>query len=295
MKKVIGLVVAALFLCTPAFAGDQPEYDTVACDATNFFNGFVKKIVCEENLYAGVERINEHSDWTPIDAGEREFFQSNGGQPKPDMCFNWPARGLLYNSRLAEAFNNRWFRWQIVLQKKPQTDLNVNIVDCVTKPNATTVFGSAPFDGAEQTGRYSGFLSPGTFWLVTANPRITVTAVPGPLADPAFATSGAFTLNARVMPGLGSVPLKGALYTSKALWEEGLVVEMPLDGGTDVDLKPTYRLFEGDALNIYVAVPGESTASIRYGRDNVSVKYIAIHGTEYKAETQCGGCQLTSF
>lgn len=297
MKKLIVTLIAVVFMCTPALAGDQPEYDVVGCDATSFFNDLAMDIVCNNNFKAA-QKINEFSDFTDdcdnpvlVDylgapallcnplygaTGFWEYFKTNANQPVVDLCFD---NGYL--SHLATAFNEYWFEWQIVLQKKPQTDLDLNIIDCVVKPNASTLFGSSPFDGAEQTGRYSGFFSPGTFWLQNSNPRVTVWAVPGPNAPAAFQAAGPVLIDARTHPGLLVASLDQALYTSKALWDESIVLVMPETGVLNAAGVAQYRLRSGDRIKVRVDVPEASTADIRYGQDNVSIKYIAIHGTEY--------------
>lgn len=304
MKRIVVLLLAVVFMCTPAMAGDQPEYDTVGCDANNFFNTFVNDIVCGVNNNGQV-LINEYSDFTddcdnPLiiagvpycnlvgASGFWEYFDSNANQPADDFCFaGWgyldppDLQAGQYQSRLATAFNEYWFEWQIVLQKKPQTDLDLNIIDCVAKPNAWTLFGNSPFDGAEQTGRYSGFQSPGTFWLEGGNPKISVWALPGPNAPAAFKQAGAFFIDARNHPGLQTASLNGALYTSKALWDEAIVLIMPETGATNMETETQFRLRSGDRIKVRVDVPEMSTADIRYGQDNVSIKYIAIHGSEY--------------
>jgi len=277
IKKILFLLVAAVFLATPAFAGDQPEFDAVWCDATNYFNDRVKDMVCWNNYNYDWRLINEYSDF------KAENFKQTAGQLKASICF-WG-----YQDALVDAWNSAEFEWIIVLQKKPQTDLDLNIRDCVVKHNSFTPFGDEPFEGAEQTGRYGSPWGQ-VFWVLDANPRVTAEAFPGPYATNGF--EDGFYLDARVTPGLGTVPLVDALYTSKGVWEESIVVIMPEYGVINQSGQLQYRLKQGDRIKVTVTVPWNNTADIRYGAGNVTIKYIGIHGTEYLTDwwDWCGPC-----
>jgi hypothetical protein len=202
VKKILMMIVALAFLATPAFAGDQPEYDAVGCDSENIFNGAAQLIVCQGNK-VGAKKINEYSNfktgcclnpvfypgmgWTcdPLynpDPQACESFSSDGEDPAKDICFGecdeeTGNAASVYESRLGTAFNGHFWKYRIVLQKKPQTDLDINIYDCVVKPNSFTMFGDEFMEGAEQTGRYGGFTNPGSFWLPLGNPTITARAI----------------------------------------------------------------------------------------------------------------------
>ncbi len=208
-----------------------------------------------------------------------EYFKQTAGQAKPDPCF--PE----YMSHLVDAWNSAEFTWQIVLQLKPDTDLDINIRDCVLKMNSQTPFGEGPFEGAIQTGRY---MMPWgqVFWLIDSNPRITVKALPGRYHTAGFPCEG-FTLTARTTPALANVLLNQMLYTSKGMWEESIVVVMPETGVVNAAGETEYRLKQGDKINIQVQVPGTNTADIYYGKDNVAIKYVGITGTGYLNAVPC--------
>ena len=315
IKKILVMFAVLAFMCTPAVAGDQPEYDVVGCDATNYFNDLARNIVCNNNIKNGL-LINEHSDFTddcdnPVIISQNnllisvcdkvfgatdfwEYFETNANQNGVDPCF--PG----YNSHLATAFNSYFFEWQIVLQKKPQTDLNLSIRDCVLKFNSFTLFGTSPLEGAEQTGRISMFGMPGSIWITTANPTITANAYPGPNAP--FVPH--FNLDARKLPGLDLVAMDGVFYTSKGLWEETIVLVMPETGVLNAhNGTPMFRLRSGDRIRVRVDIPEDSTANINYGEDNVSINYVGIHGTEYidtanpnnmnEGDLLCGNCSTS--
>lgn len=302
MKKILLALVVLAFMATPAVAGNQPEFDAVGCDATNFFIDNVLKAVCANSVYFD-KNINLLSDFTKkmVDGKEvagPEGFTTTAGQLWPDPCFDvtatnpgneFPVRaGCTYKSALTDPWNEAIYTWKIVLQKKPESDIDLNIRDCVLKHNEFDVWGES-----EQTGRYRAPWGQLIF-VESANPAVTVTAAPGPFATPGFTKP--FGLDARLMPGLGLVSLDEALYTSKSLFEESLVMKLPATGGFNQAGDGEYNLKQGDIITITVTIPPNNTVDLFYGKDNVMLKYIGIVGTEYtgnecKSGSTCGGCE----
>jgi len=280
MKKILLALMALAFIATPAVAGNQPEFDAVACDASNYFSDFVRTAVCNNGTVVhptlGLIKINEYS------AFPNESFFTTAGQPYLDPCFNNLRPGCQYTSALTDPWNEAIYRWVIVLQKKPESDINLNIRDCVLKHNLFNVWTEC-----EQTGRYRAPWGE-LFFVPTANPSVTVTVAPGPFATPGF--TAAFTLDARTMPGLALAALDDAVYTSKCLWEETLVIKLPTTGGVNVGGQSEYNLKQGDVITVLVTIPGNNTVDLFYGQDNVSLEYIGIVGTEYVSSTFCGLC-----
>ena len=277
MKKILLIILVAAFMATPvmvtpAFAGNIPEFDAVGCDATNYFNDAIKWSVVDNNTDGFGYPINWWSDFTPYPYQD-EFFRNTAGQLYPDPCF--PE----YLSALTDAYNEAIYQWRIVLQMKPESDINLNIVDCVLKHNEFDIWTSA-----EQTGRYRAPWGQ-LFFVPTANPSVTVKAIPGKYATPGFHSP--FIMDARTLPGLFPIPLIDAQYTSKALWEEGIVMVLPETGLTNCEGQSVYNLKQGDAIDVIVSIPGNNTADIRYGSDNVILKYIGIVGTEYCSTYEC--------
>lgn len=262
--KLIALVVAGLFLAVPAWAGNIPEFDAVGCDATNYFarsnSAQYGQVIANNVGYNGP--INYWSAFPGI-----EFFRNTAGQLFPDPCF--PE----YLSALTDAWNEAVYEWLIVLQMKPESDINVNVYDCVLKHNTFDIWS-----GAEQTGRYRAPWGQ-LFFVPTANPIMSVAAYPGPYATPGFFSP--MTLDARVMPGLDLVPMDGQLYTSKALWSEGLVMALPQTGNVNASGQAEYNLKQGDRIYVRVEIPGNNTVDLFYGQDNIILKYIGIVGTWY--------------
>ena len=300
IKKILVLIVAMALMCTPAFAGEQPEYDVVGCDADAAFNDFIKVLVCQQNAGFGTYTLlNQFSNFCFYNTTTAAYDcrNTNGREhwvPPSipgaglDPCFTPPFTGLP-NQLLAKvgAGNPGTWKWIIVLQKKPETDLNVNIVDCVVKMNSPTMFGDEAFEGAFQTGWMLYPWGELAFDL-TRNPKITVNALPGPFAG----FTAPFNVNSRTLTGLSVVPLLDAYYTSKGPWEEGIVVAKPVTG----DPGQT-TLIQGDALEITITLPPTNTADVRYGQQSVVVKYVGIHGDIFPdmrplpvPQAACGPC-----
>jgi len=260
-KRLLVLTIALTFLSVPAFAGDRPEFDAVGDDSANYFNDAVKDLVVANNPWNTNSAFPEF--WRFINdvwIGE-QFYPP--AQLTADLCFP------NYVSAYTQWRRTALYTWKIVLQMDPQSDLDINIVDCVVKHNSQTVFGENPFEGADQTGRYQ--LPDGTpVFNPGANPMVTATAYPGPYAVYGF--TAPFVLTNRTQGGLYLVPFDRLPYTSKALWEEGLVAVMP-------DYGAGYPLSAGDMIKIDILIPPINTVDIRYGSDNVVIKYVGITGT----------------
>jgi hypothetical protein len=277
LKKLGILVLFAAFISAPALAGNTPEFDVVGDDSANFFNDAVKELVVNSNIQAGI-LINYLSDWTggvpfryPVrDVKElapypiQEFFASLGA-PQPDDCFDG-LNGLPYESYRTAAIYEGVYQWLIVLQMAPESDIDLNIRDCVTKENQTNIWVYA-----QQTGRWRDTNSR-LQWRPRLNPQVTAYAIPGPRS--AWGWDTPFLMRARKVPtsALGLVDLDGTVrFTSKALWEEGIVMELP-EGEND-----SFLLREGDMIFVQFIIPRNHPADVRYGVDNVSLKYIGVN------------------
>jgi len=300
LVKTLALAAAAMLIALPVMAGEQPEYDAVGCDATTFFaQDIVHQLVVCNNIKLG-KKIECYSDWakqgsfdsatgcqtfpekdthispegaTIVDKTYDEWFSTDAGQADCDVCFP----GLC--SYKTTAANSGQYIWQIELQKKPATDLDLIIHDCVVKPNSQTPFGSNPFEGAAQTGR-TFTVGGASFFTDGFNPAVTVLALPGKYKTSGFPAAG-FILDARRVPGLGNVvPLQTALFTSKGIWSEDIVIKMPENGGTNALGTPTVRLKQGDKLKITVDVPFTNPVDISYAPQSVLVEFVAEYGTE---------------
>jgi hypothetical protein len=153
----------------------------------------------------------------------------------------------------------------------PETDLDLNIRDCVLKENQRNIWVYA-----QQTGRWRQTNGKLVF-AKNKNPRVTVKALPG-IRQPG--APAPFIMDARRMPGLGLTALDAKLYTSKALWEEGIVMKLPEPGTFNQLGQPVFVLREGDLLAVKIDVPWNNPVDIYYGPDNVVIKYVGIIGMD---------------
>jgi hypothetical protein len=282
-KKILLALFLSLFLASSAWAGNIPEFDAVGCDAINFFarTNLPYMVVTWQNdgYYGGIEWKSVFPKGT---YSNYEEFWTQAGQLFPDPCWGFDGRsvndlnsiacqGLM--SAMTDAWNQGVYKWRIVLQMKPESDINVNIYDCVLKHNSFDIW-----EGADQTGRYRAPWGELVF-VPTANPTMTVKAIPGPLATPGFTSP--LTLDARTLPGLTLVAMEDQLYTSKAHWEEGIVLALPKTGETNTSGQTEYNLKQGDVIEVTVEIPYNNTVDLFYGADNVLLKYIGVIGTWY--------------
>lgn len=269
------ILISALFMSSVAFAATTPEFDAVGDDSANYFNGAIENSVIANNTDGFGVVINEDSDFTGFWWGE-SFSPTVGLYPDP--CF--PG----YLSVLTAKRNTGSYEWRIVLQMKPQTDLDLNIVDCILDG-----YGDDIWTNAGQTGRYVK-ASGAKVFMKAANPSVTVEAIAGPCSI----FSGSFFMDARKMPSLNKGALVDAKYTSKALWEEGLVMVLPQTGNINKSNQNVYDLHQGDILKVNIVVPRNNTVDVRYGKDNVVVKYVGLVNTELTAGMFIDGMLVTA-
>jgi hypothetical protein len=265
VKKLALILLALTFMTVPVMAGNIPEFDVVGDDTANVFNDAVKDLVIANNP------INNDSDFTGVNyRGEpAEFFKSTAASPRLDPCFGLPEFDNYLSRKAGPWFQNQ-YEYRIVLQMAPETDLNINIRDCILKENQRNIWFYA-----QQAARYrksNGKL----IFNKSASPLIYATAYSGFRNAINFPP---YFLNARKMPTLGKVCLNGKKYTSKALWEEGIVVEMP-EGQFNNCGQVMYPLREGDLIHVKIEIPFNNPVDYWYGPDNISIKYVGIIGLE---------------
>lgn len=305
--KLSLVLVLACLLAGPAMAGNVPEFDAVYCDNENYFalGNFAQFGQVIFNNYWNGQAINfqsyfpaETADGTVIapedvdrdnypDIVYGEFYFSTAGDLDWDPCF--PDMCVQFESALTSVWNSGEYYWSIVLQMKPESDINLNIYDCVMKHNEFDPWGWWDDASAEQTGRYresNGYVA----WVLSANPTVTVKAFPGPYATSGF--EDAFYMDARMLPTLQTVALNDVLYTSKALWDEDIVMIMPETMQTNSSDQDTFFLKQGDRIEVQIKVPYNNTADVRYGPDSVMLKYIGIVG-HYQFGEYCNGMECS--
>jgi len=264
MKKTIvtTLAFSVLMGAAVAQAGNIPEFDAVGNDAMNYFaarNSAQYGQVIKNN-------VGNKGQLELMSAFRCERFYQEAGALIDDPVFP----GML--TALTDVWNEGYYEWWICLQMKPESDLNINIYDSVLKHNEFS-----PWWAAEQTGRYRMPWGQLMFNAI-ANPQITVTAYPGPyqVSNPPKLP---FVMEYRTMPGLEKGLLQEAVYTSKCLWSENIVVAMPETGQSNQLEQKMYNLKQGDCIKVQIYVPDANTTDIRYGKDSVTIKYIGIVGT----------------
>ncbi len=294
IRKIIMLSLALALLTTPVFAGNCPEFDAVGWDPlhTLQFRDYSERKVVIYNKDRSEKKINFFSDFSEKDSSGNyiydppEFFTNTAGVLRQDPCFADFAFSDELRSATTDPWNEAMYEWQIVLQMKPESDIKLNIVDCVLKHNKSKIWTDA-----EQTGRFrrkDGQLA----MVLTANPRVTVIALPGPYHTNGFPDEG-FHLDARTLPGLDSVPLDDALYTSVGFWEGDIVMVLPETGGTNKLGESVYNLKQGDAIRVSIAIPSNNAVDVSYGPNHVALKYIGIVGTQY-VTPEAGGTQYVT-
>ena len=263
MKSIKLFIVFIAVLCITglAWAGNSPEYDAVGTDADNFF--------AETVVYYQVVNASPNPSAMGLQQDSNfynESFWTNAGQLKESPCYGIEAA-------LTDVWNEGTYRWRIVLQMKPESDINLNIYDCVLKHNETDLYMNA-----DQTGRFRlpfGALVFNPLW----NPRVTAMAYPGPYATSGF--NSPITLDTRTIPGLFQIPLDGLLYTSKAHFPEGIVMALPVSGFWNRSGQLMYNLKQGDIIQVTVSIlPNSNTVDVWYGPDSVLLKYIGVVNTE---------------
>jgi hypothetical protein len=265
IRKIFPVLLLSVFLASFSWAGNIPEYDAVYSDADNFFAKTNAPYIAVTNAMVQWYDLERNSNFAP---GNNEFFRTTAGQLFDDAC--WTA----FKSALTPTYTASTYEWQIVLQMQPESDINLNIYDCVLKHNEFDLWTAA-----EQTGRYRAPWGQ-LFFLPASNPRVTVQMIGGPFKDPGW-NGAPILMDTRTMPGLYNLTVNRLLYTSKAHWEEGIVLVMPQTGARGASGQLFYDLHQGDKIYVKVEVPNTNSVDLWYGADNVLLKYIGVIGTWY--------------
>lgn len=251
-----------------SFLEARPEFDAVGKDSSNFFNDYYKDMVIPSARDRSGRLINDFSDF------DSEGFTNTAAGLTSDPCFS--SLGTNYLSALAPSWTEAAFEWLITLQMKPASDISVQVVGCVLSSGETDVWKYA-----RQTGLYSTPWAPQSLvFAPQANPRVTVRAFPGPFAKVGFPKEG-FYLDARKSPGLESSSLVASYQSIQSLLEGNIILAFPRTGNSNAQGETMYELNRGDVLRITIETPYNNTADVRFGSDNVFLKYLGLVGTEY--------------
>jgi hypothetical protein len=250
------------------FLEARPEFDAVGNDSSGFFRDYYKEMVIPRGRDRFGRIINDYS------AFASEGFTNTAAGLTVDPCFS--TTGSTYFSALASTWTEAAFEWRIALQMKPASDISLQVVGCVLSAGETDVWRQA-----RQTGLYRTPWAPqAPVFSPQANPRLSVKALPGPFAVQGF-PQGGFYLDARKSPGLESASMADTGITLQALLEGNIILAFPKTGYSNALGETTYELNRGDVLQITIETPYNNSADVRFGRDNVYVKYLGLVGTEY--------------
>ena len=315
--KVLIILCAVLAMSYPAWAGNLPEFDAVGQDI--YWDGYYGNVFASHNpIQFGQaafynrnslnEPLNAYSSFKflphPLGGFYEEFstttaFGKNYNPPTVyDRCFNFLP--FYIDNRMTAEQNDSFFfhgqyesvyvprgaqqkfTYRITLQMTPESDIDLNIYDCVLKSQGRSPWYSpvwAIYDAAaDQTGRWR--LPDGALvFNPMRNPQVTVNAYPGFNSAPGF--SGEIPMSVRVQPGLAVVPANQLFYTSKGIWDENLVLKLPVQGeivSGDTEIMTAYALQAGDVIEVIIDV-NALTVDLYYGEDNVILKYIGLENT----------------
>ena len=273
IAKLIVTFFLVLFLAGPAWGGGRAEVDAVGADAYNFF-------VANSIMYFGSIHV---SDWNHCGGSSEYFWTDATGYVDspcytPPLCHEWFLNNNHDDMDKMSYFTPPWteavYSWTIQLQMQPQSDIDVNLQDCVTCANNCSTTGPWAYwmGAAEQTGRYVAFGPDfGRMFIPGANPSVTVASSDGNIMD------------ARMLPGLGVVAMNQQLYTSKAHWDEGIVLVLPQTGNTNSSGQTETTLKAGDHITVTIEIPSSNMANMYYDANDVILKYIGILGTQINA------------
>jgi hypothetical protein len=265
IRKIFPVLLLAVLLASTAWADNVPEFDAVGTDSANFYAQTNLPYTVVTEWWAGKTRNLEDFSFFRGEAFTYMGWNFEGGRLFADPCYAEPT------SAITARGNYGWYKWEIVLQMNPESDINLNIYDCVLKPQGAENKGV--FGDADQTGHF--WLISEQFFVRQMNPKISVTATAG-LNNYNY---GTITLDARKMPTLCKTELDQKYYTSKAHWDESIVIALPWTGCYNSRGSMEYDLRAGDKITVLVEVDN-TPVDIYYGQDNVILKYVGMLGTQ---------------
>ncbi len=239
----------------------------------------------------------------PVACQPAEFFAVAGtnGTPVYDPCFGqglpdkfYATSNALgdfdnyhypYRSVLTPERSGAIYRWRIVLQQQPASDISISIQDCVLTETLNCPTGI--FTTPSETGFYN--LGPYLVFLQSALPSISAWAIPGPWASLGF--SQPFPLYVRQQPQTSATlcPIQSLPFVSTAFFDESIVAAMPMTGGSAYgNFAQGFSLNGGDMIDISIGIPQTINPNDYYfGKDNVLLKYIGVTGTGVYGSDEC--------
>jgi hypothetical protein len=217
-------------------------------------------------------------------------------------CQEWICEGQsVVDNYKVGAGNAGEFEWWIVLPKKPESELNIEIECGLLKPNAFSVWGSEAINVcAGETGEKVGALCTrlktpdggNTYLTSTALPMIEAVAYPGCDPSPGFVTP--FHLTAYRNPGEyrikrnsedellnnaytqvlgvnGTQGLPGTRFALKACMDKTILVKIPRVGDTNAMGETEYNLHAGDIIKVKMRIPASNSVDIYCNKYSVKI------------------------
>jgi len=322
MKWLIGCLLT-LVLVSAAFAGEDPYIGIVGNDIN--FNPFYfsqkhQQFLFDQTVFdvpvcfgsfppfTPQTRVNGDPT-TPAGTAGCEQFRSNKPINQPEIC---DVSGTVTNFGQGEfeffgnpnavitKQNAGWFEWFIRLPKKPSGEINICIQCGVLKPNTFTPFTgfNAVEECAAETGERIGTgwctqdeQDPGVNPLyITALPKLTVTASPGPYAPTAwspfhltaFKNPSSYVLafdastnamsnntNSQVLDGTTN-----ARILLKSCFDKCVVAKIPVTGQINALGETEADLESGDILDIRLDIPIQNTVDVYCHAQSASIRGI---------------------
>ena len=272
--------IAVVALSGAAFAGQEPYVATVGDDTTIPFFYISPK-------HSQFLHPNTDPAYFPED------FTARFNADDPEVCVGG-ANAVQVNQNVLTPHNNDGFyRWTVVLPKKPRGNLNLVLQCGILKPEAFQFLGfDAILACAGETGERigPGFCSrkldqPGRNpvrpdWI----PRITATAAPGP-----FNAFAPFTLTAYRNPGAYSFRQEGGALLNdaakqvldgssrskivlKACFDKSILVKIPVTGQINALGQVEEDLEAGDIITVNMEVPRGHSMDIYCHAQSLRVK-----------------------
>ncbi|MGA1871111.1 MAG: hypothetical protein ACMUJM_21465 [bacterium] len=221
---------------------------------------------------------------TGLPATPLELFHYNGNEVSGSIHSKCSPPDVEFRCKPTTAHTGGTYRWRIVLQGIPCSDINIKIYACVmmaeTMGSGGIYYNKIKLPTAAQTGTWvenTGHI----IHVPTSNPKLEVWAEPGPGHN--FVP---FHMTALKMPSLTDrnftddahdVLLNGSNDTRFTMISNSpaqIVLKLPEDSINEMG-QTTTALEAGDMINIIVGIPEENCVDICLGRDSALLVYNA--------------------
>jgi hypothetical protein len=317
-------VFTATALAGAAFAGEEPYVATV-CDDTGAYSSYCNSSALGittgtagtsalENFYLSAKvyqftHPNTDIAYAPVPGlyyfSNGETFQASTSINSPEMCDVAPdaaypgqnAEVTYYTNKTArlKATNAGTYQWTIVLPKKPESDLNIQIQCGVMKPEETDVTVCAGETGEKQgAGKCNQAPTiPGQSNIYAfALPTITATAYPGyyqrqfnnfaPFNLTSYRNPSAYwyTAGTTTNSAKDSVTMQlldgsnNARIVLKSCFTKSILVKQPVTGQVNAQGQTESDLESGDVIVVKMDAPRYHTMDLYCNAQSVKIEGI---------------------